>query len=137
MKRFLFLAIIISMQVNIFAANNLMTILNQMVDEGYIVELKNNPEFSAECRMAVIGVPELKVETIEIVYDIHESGMKLVNYYVRISNFIIPAGISVETTKVVNAIVVVLDEGNRIRSLVCAVNINHPHHTLDIHRTYN
>lgn len=136
MKRFFVLAIIISMQVNIFANNNLMTILNQMVDDGFIVELKNIPEYAAECRMAVISVPELTVETFEIVYDTHESGMKFVNYYVQISNFIIPAGISVESTKIVDAIVVVLDEGNRIRSLVCAINTKHSHFPFDILRTY-
>jgi len=135
MKRFLFLTIIIYLQVNIFATNNLMTLLNNAVDEGFIIELKNNSLYSAECRMAVIAVPELKVETFKTVYDTHEYG-ESVNYYVQISSFIMPAGISVESTKVVDAIVVVLDERNIIRSLVCAINSKHPHFTFDILRAY-
>ena len=74
MKRFLFLTIIIYLQVNIFATNNLMTLLNNAVDEGFIIELKNNSLYSAECRMAVIAVPELKVETFKTVYETHEYG---------------------------------------------------------------
>lgn len=135
MKRFLFLTIIISLQVNILATNNLMSLLNNAVDESSIIELKNNSLYSAECRMAVIAVPELTVETFKTVYDTHEYG-ESVNFYVQISSFIIPAGISVESTKVVDAIVVVLDERNIIRSLVCAINSKHPHFTLDILRAY-